>query len=238
MLIEFGLYEVADSASLTLVFFPALVLLSVLGLRFGYYALRNRSRTELGAQTPIWNHLLYVGLMAALYGAFGVLEIVSTVVAPYKAGFMLATVFLLAVAIRQIHLSAVQTAAPSTVEWLIRGLFVVLVFGYLVGAAVQAPPRFLAAVEGLAALAFLGYGLAFYRAQTTQSRLQGTMIDSLLRHLLPVLAFGALVNVTNVAFALGVDGNVVPHIQVVFILMTASTLMTATIKLRQNLASL
>jgi hypothetical protein len=69
-------------------------------------------------------------------------------------------------------------------------------------------------------------------------RLQGTMLDSLLRHLLPVLTFAALVSIVTLATVAGLDRAVVLHVQVVFIIMTATALMTATIKLRQNLASL
>jgi len=236
--IEFGLHRVADSASLTLVFFPALVLLSVLGSRFAFYAYQNRRRTEIASQTPIWNHLFYVGVLAAIYGALGVLEIISSVSAPYKNGIMLATVLLLAFAVRQIHFTASGSRDVTPLEQITRAAFIAVVLALVVGVVLDGPPPILAAIEGFAALAYLSYGATFYHEQTSRSRLQGTMIDSLLRHLLPVLMFAALVNVSNLAFALGVDRNVVPHIQVVFIIMTASTLMTATIKLRQNLASL
>jgi hypothetical protein len=236
--VTFGLYEVAGSASLTLVFFPALVLLAVLGVRFGYYAYRNRSVAGLADQQPLWNTLLYVGLLAAVYGGLGVLEIVSSVRAPYKSAIMLALTLLIALAVRQIH--RISTGEGwSTGERLVQLTFVGLVVAHLVGILLGLSPRVLAGIEGAGALAFLAYGASSYHEQTSQSRLQGTMIDSLLRHLLPVLAFAALVNVTAIAYALGLVGtNVIPHIQVVFLIMTASTLMMATIKLRQNLASL
>ena len=63
-------------------------------------------------------------------------------------------------------------------------------------------------------------------------------MDTLLRHLLPVLLFAAMVPLTDLAVLVGLDRVIVLHIQVVFVIMTATTLMTATIKLRQNLASL
>lgn len=236
-MVRFGLYEVANSASLTLVYFPALVLLGVLGLRFGYYAYRNRQRTALASQTALWTHLLYAGLLAAIYGGLGVLEIVSSLRTSYRSALMLATVLLLAFAVREVH--AMGTGGePETHEMLLRGAFVLVVLGHVLAGLVVDRPRFLAGLEGVAALAFLAYGAMYYYRQITNTRLQGTVVDSLVRHLLPVLAFSALVSVTSLAFALGVDRNVVPHVQVVFIIMTASTLMTATIKLRQNLATL
>lgn len=235
MAVEFGLYPVAGSPSLTLVFFPALVLLLVLGLRFAYYAFQNRAKTDLASETSLWSHLQYVGVLAALYGGFGVLEIVSTVRADYKTALMLATVLLMAFAIREIHAMG-GGSPPSPRENALRAAFVLLVVAHALAGQLVAWPRLLAGFEGVAALAFLLYGATFYGRQTANTRLRGTVIDSLLRHLLPVLTFAALVNVTALAFAIGVERNVVPHIQVVFIVITASTLMTATIKLRQNLA--
>lgn len=237
MAVEVGLYPVAGSPSLTLVYFPALVLLAVLGLRFAYYAARNSTATDIAAESSLWTHLQYGGLLAAIYGGFGVLEIVSTIRAGYKSAFMLAMVLLLAFAVRELY-RMTGGQSPSRTEQYVRGAFVLVIAGSVLADQVLARPRILAGVEGIAALAFLTYGATFYDRQTGEARLSGTMLDSLLRHLLPVLAFGALVNVTALAYALGVNRAVVPHIQVVFILITAGALMTATIKLRQNLAGL
>lgn len=235
--VEFGLHPVAGSPSLTLVFFPAVVLLAVLGLRFAYYAARNRAETDLAGETSLWSHLQYVGVLAALYGALGVLEVVSSIRAPYKSALMLAMVLLLAFALRETYTMG-GGSSPSGRESLLRAAFVAIVVGHVLVGALLDWPRVLAGLEGVAALAFLTYGATFFHRGTADARLQGTMLDSLLRHLLPVLAFGALVNITALSFALGVDRDVIPHIQVVFVLIAAGALMTATIKLRQNLAGL
>jgi len=63
-------------------------------------------------------------------------------------------------------------------------------------------------------------------------------VDTLLRHLLPVLLFAAMVPALDLSVLVDLDRVVVLHVRVVFVIMTAVTLMTATIKLRQNLASL
>jgi hypothetical protein len=52
------------------------------------------------------------------------------------------------------------------------------------------------------------------------------------------MTFAALVGIVALAVPLGVPLIVVLHVQVVFVIMTATALMTATIKLRQNLATL
>ena len=61
-------------------------------------------------------------------------------------------------------------------------------------------------------------------------------MDTLLRHLLPVLLFAAMVPALDLSVLVDLDRVVVLHVRVVFVIMTAVTLMTATIKLRQNLA--
>jgi len=240
-MVEFGLFNVAGNPNLTFIFFIGLTMLTVLGLRFGYYAYRNRAETEIQSQAPIWNHLLYIGLLAAVFGVAGILEIVSSLQLPYKSAAMLGVTLMLAFAIRQIHYTATsadggaETSHPY--ERLARAVFIGAVF--LLGAlSVQFGNSDLtAALEGVAALAFLAYGIVFYRDQIANSRLQGTMLDSLLRHLLPVLTFAALTSIVSLA-TLSLPRIVVLHVQVVFIIMTATALMTGTIKLRQNLASL
>jgi len=240
-MVEFGLYNVGGNPNLTFIFFIGLTMLTVLGLRFGYYAYRNRAETEIRSQAPIWNHLVYIGALSALFGIAGILEIVSSLQLPYKSTAMLGTTLMLAFAIRQIHYTATSAdgGAETThpFERLARAAFVgsVLVVGVLLFQF--DPSQLTAAIEGVAALSFLAYGVAFYHDQISNSRLQGTMLDSLLRHLLPVLTFAALTGIVSLA-ELSLPRIVVLHVEVVFIIMTATALMTATIKLRQNLSSL
>lgn len=240
-MVEVGLENVAGNPNLTFIFFIGLTMLTVLGLRFGYYAYRNRAETEISSQAPIWNHLVYIGALSALFGIAGIVEIVTSLQLPYKSAAMLAATLMLAFAIRQIHYTATSAdgGAEKThpFERLARASFVASVLLVAVLLFQFGPSPLTAAVEGVAALAFLGYGVVFYHDQISNSRLQGTMLDSLLRHLLPVLTFAALTGVVSLA-ELTLPRIVVLHVEVVFIIMTATSLMTGTIKLRQNLASL
>jgi hypothetical protein len=240
-MVDVGLDNVAGNPNLTFIFFIGMAMLTVLGLRFGYYAYRNRAETEIRSQAPIWNHLVYIGGLSALFGIGGIVEIVTSLQLPYKSAAMLGATLMLAFAIRQIHYTATSadggTERAHPFERLTRATFVasVLVLAALLFQFGQTPLT--AAVEGLAAIGFLGYGVAFYQDQISNSRLQGTMLDSLLRHLLPVLTFAALTSIVSLA-ELSLARIVVLHVQIVFIIMTATALMTGTIKLRQNLASL
>jgi len=240
--VEFGLYLVADNPNLTFIVFIGLVLLTAIAARFGAYAYLNMRATGVDAQRVLWEYLLYVGLVAACYGVVGVIEIVSSIRTPFRTGLMLAVVLLLALSVREIYFNAAlsTTGADDTFPGrrLVEVAFVVVVAVVVFGVALFGLRRPLLALQGAGALAFAGYGFWFGRRQTAAAMVQGTMIDSLLRHLLPVLAFATLVPAVDLATVAGLDRVVVMHVQIVFVIMTATALMTATIKLRQNLASL
>jgi hypothetical protein len=235
----FELDLVQGNPNLTFIFFMALVLLGVLGLRFAYYALRNLGETDLAGQKPIWRSLFAVGVVASLYAFMGIVDIVSTIETPFAAGLMLALVLLIAFAIR-----AINYASNSTVErspWNLEQLFG-LVFGAyaviaLVVTAILGLTTQLVIVLGVGGVLFAGYGFFFGWRQMQNTRLHGTLIDSLVRHLLPILAFASLVTMLNLIDPF-LPRIIIRHVQVVFIIMTATVMMTATIKLRQNLSSL
>lgn len=242
-----GLDLVAGNPNLTFIFFIGLSLLAAIGFRFGTYAFLNMRATGLANQKPIWEYLIYVGAAATLYGVLGLLEIVSTFRAPAKQGVMLALLLFLSMSFRQIHVTAsTSTATPGSVprvglvpgrraiEW---GLGLV-VAAVVVGMVLLGFDAFLIALEGVAAVAITAYGFWYNRRQTSQALVSGTMIDTLLRQLLPVLLFGGMVNVLDLVIVGGLNRAIVLHVRVVFVIVTATALMTATIKLRQNLASL
>jgi len=241
--LEFGLYLIADNPNLTFIVFIALVLLSVIAVRFGIYALLNMRASAVDGQRVLWEYLLYVGAIAAIYGVVGILEIVSSIETPYKSGVLLAAVLLLSLSVREIYFnSALSTGVDERSAYPGRRLleigFVAIVSVVVFGVAVFGLSRPLLALQSIGAMVFAAYGFWFGRRQTAQTMVQGTMIDSLLRHLLPVMAFATLVPAVDIATVAGLDRVVVQHVQVIFVIMTATALMTATIKLRQNLASL
>lgn len=238
--LEFGLRLTEGNPNLTFIFFIALSLLGILGLRFAYYAHSNMAQTEIDMQMPIWLYLRYIGFLAALYGFLGVLEIVSNLVFDWKNGLILGMTLLLAFALRQIHFTASAGGNPlrGSFERIARAIFIGAVFVYVTVVVITGQTMWTAMLEGASALGFVMYGGAYFHDQTSSARLQGTMLDSLLRHLLPVLTFASLVGIVALAIPMGVPRVVVVHVQVVFLIMTATSLMTGTIKLRQNLAGL
>lgn len=238
-----------SDASLAFIFFIAFSLMLVLGVRFGLYAFWNMQATDLDSQAVLWEYLLFVGLTAALYGLLGVLEAATavtqpmTVVAtPYRDGVFLAFLLLLALTMREIYDNDALTNARGEADGVfeqrrtVEMSFALVVTGSVFGTGIFGNHIVLTAIEGIAAIVFASYGLMYGRRQLSRSSVQGTMIDSLLRHLLPVVAFGLLVLVIDLTMLVGLNVAIVRHIQVVFVIMTATTLMSATIKLRQNVA--
>ncbi|MFB6087031.1 MAG: hypothetical protein ABEJ85_00805 [Haloarculaceae archaeon] len=242
--ITFGLHLVGGDASLTFFVFIALVLLLVIAGRFSFYAYLNMRATDIDGQGVLWEYLVYVGAVATLYAVVGLLEIVTSLRATFKQGVMLAVVLLLALSIREIYFNSSLSTSDTGGASEFRGRrtlelgFVAAVAVVIFGLGALGENGVLFALQGISALVFAGYGFWFGRRQTAESMVQGTMIDSLLRHLLPVMAFATLVPAVDLATAAGLPRIVVMHVQIVFVIMTATALMTATIKLRQNFATL
>ena len=238
--IAVGLPFAPNNPNLTFIFFVALTLLAVLGIRFSYYAYRNdRQTSELGADHRLWEPLLLAGVLAVAFAVMGLVEVVTVYRLPFKMAFLLAHVLVLSATLRMLYRSVVPAASDEdaseqrATRAAVGGVTAVFVGLVLVGRH----PVLLAAL-GVSSLAFALSGFVYGRRGATAARVQGTVVDTLLRHLLPVLLFGAMVPAMELAVLVGLDRIVVLHVQVVFVIMTATTLMTATIKLRQNLATL
>jgi len=234
-----------DDAGLAFIFFIAFSLMAVLGVRFSLYAYWNLDATDLEAQTALWEYLLLVGLAAALYGLLGTVETAtavtqpeSVVVTPYRDGVLLAFLLLLSLTMREIYynhaLSNAETADPFRQRRTVEMSFALVVTTTVFGSGLLGASTVITILEGVAAVAIAAYGLTYGRRQLTRSSVQGTMIDSLLRHLLPVVTFTVLVLVVDLTVPIGLSEAVARHIQVVFVIMAATALMTSTIKLRQN----
>lgn len=238
--LQLGVDLIAGDPSLTFVFFIALVLLCVLGLRFSFYAHRNDRASGLPEQARLWKLLVLVGVTAALYAVLGVVEMVAPIQTGFRRAVILGHVLVLALALEALSRAAVpatETVADDGVArrlTLAGGGAVVLV---LIGSVALADRAPVAAVEGVAALGLAAVGVHRGRSGATAARVQGTVVDTLLRHLLPVLVFASLIPVSELAVLATIDRAIVRHVQVVFVIMTATALMTATIKLRQNLAT-
>lgn len=236
--------------SLVFIFFIAYSLMIALGLRFAFYGFLNKRASNLDAQALFWDYLIFVGVTAALYGVLGLIEAMtaatqptSVVTTPFRDGVFLAFLFLLALTMREIYHNDALTNAGDEATTVfprrktIERVLTAVILVSLVGSGVAGTHIVVTTLNGLGAIGIASYGLVYGRQQLTRTSVRGTMIDSLLRHLLPVLTFGLLVVAIGLTALAGLDAVIISYIQVVFVIMTATTLMTATIKLRQNVAS-
>ncbi|WP_135661749.1 hypothetical protein [Halorhabdus rudnickae] len=240
--VAIGLTEIGGNPNLTFVYFIAFVLIGALGVRFCVYALWNRRASDLPSQASIWASLALVGGAAAIYGIVGVLDIVVDGIPSVRTAVFLGFVLLLALTMRSIaregSLDNADADEGRGSGRAVVGVFVIAVVGVLVGEVLGLERRPIVVLAGVGAIVFATYGYWYGRSQLSRSMVQGTMLDTLLRHLLPVLAFGAAVPAIELVILGGIDRTIVLHVQVVFVIMTATALMTANIKLRQNLARL
>lgn len=238
-----GLQEIAGNPNLTFIYFIGFVLITVLGARFCVYALWNRQASDHDAQASIWLYLALVGGAGALYGLVGVIEIVTPGMPPIRDTILLGFILVLALTMRLIAQEGSITGGSTSDRGNLLTEPVVLAMGavvlvYFLGTIMAIDDQILSIIGGVGAIGFAGYGYWYGRNQLSRSMVQGTMLDTLLRHLLPVLAFGTFVPAIKLAILIGIDNAVILHVQIVFVIMTAATLMTANIKLRQNLARL
>jgi hypothetical protein len=241
----------AQDASLAFVFFIAFSLVATLGTRFALYASLNRRAVGIESQRHLWTYLTLVGVTAGLYGLLGVVEAATAVtqptavVTPYRDGVLLGFLLLVSLTMRAVWETASgpasadggQAVAPGQYRIVDGGLGAIVVGSVLAAIVLGAGPA-TTVFEAAGAVVVAGYGLVYGRAQLGDATVRGTMVDSLLRHLLPVSVFGVLVLLVDLAIPAGLDVAIVRHVQVVFVIVTATTLMTATIKLRQNVSGL
>jgi hypothetical protein len=240
----------AANAGLAFVFFIAFSLMTVLGVRFALYAYLNRRVIGIEAQRRLWTLLTLVGAAAGLYGLLGGIEAATAVTratavtTPFRDGVLIAFLLLVSLTIREVWTTASAAdggqavVSTHTQQRVIEaGLGLVAGVAVLLAALLGAGPS-TTVLEGGGAVAVVGYGVVYGQAQLGDASVRGTMVDSLLRHLLPVSTFGLLVLLVDLSILAGLDVAIVRHVQVVFVIMTATTLMTATIKLRQNVSGL
>ncbi|MFH5843333.1 hypothetical protein [Haladaptatus sp. CMAA 1909] len=239
-----SLAQVGADASGGVVRFVGSGLLAVSAGIFGFYAFRNLQLNRMESQRPFWFYLVAIGVAGALYGVLGMAGVLSTgrwLLALAHAAFLFCTVFL-AFAMRELYYNS--TLAPPVDERriplsrlrrielgfvcaILFELLVVLVLGH--GSVVSF-------VKGLGSISFAVYGIVF--ADRLESLAQGTSIDTLRRHLLPVLVCSGLLGLADLGVVVGVESVLVGSVESVFVVMIGAFMLTATIRLQQNVRGL
>ena len=233
----------AQNPSTAVVAFLGSVLVAASAVVFGYYAVRNLQLNRLESQEPFWRYLAFVGATAALFGIFGVFGVVadSRALTAFGHGALLFCIVFLAFSMREVYYNS-ALAPPAddgiSLDALRRieaAFVVVIVVEWLV--VLFLDQLFVAQlVKGGGSVAFATYGLLFGDKLEAMSR--GTTLDTLRRHLLPVIVCLGVLGLADLGVYLGVAPVVVEGVKSVFVVLVAGFLITATIRLQQNVEGL
>lgn len=216
-------------------------MLAVLSVRLLVLSVRIR-RSAARDRFAVWEYYGYAGAMGAAYGGLLLTGAVLDRPLPFLDGLLLAFATLIAFALREAYFSETLSNAERDRlgEFRSRRTFEVGVVLVVVAVTVGPLLRRGAAVVVLTAVAatlVVGYGLVYQLRRGTNDRTRGTLLDTLVRQSVPVLVFagGALV---APALAVGPPSTAVAEsVAAVFLVATATSLMTVTIKLRQHLGA-
>ncbi|WP_135806539.1 hypothetical protein [Halorussus marinus] len=234
----------ASAADTVVVDFLGAVLIAVAASFFAFYAGLNRRLNRLESQDVFWGYLVFAGAAAAVYGVVGVAETIvrARLLTAFGHGALLLCTVFLAFSMREVYYNS-ALAPPSgesrvslgSLRRIEAGFVAVVVVEWVAVALLDqvAIARF---VKAGGSLAFATYGAVF--AEKLESVTRGTPLDTLRRHLLPVVVCLGAIGVVDLGTAAGVPPVVVDGVRSVFVVLVAGFLTTATIRLQQNVEGL
>jgi hypothetical protein len=234
----------AGDASAAVVHFLASVLVSAAALFFGYYAVLNLRLNRLESQRPFWRYLALVGATAGLYGLLGVAETVvpSQAVTAFGHGALLFCIVCLAFSMREVYYESALAPSPADQRFSLETLrrveagFVVVILAEWVAVLLVDQSVVAQFVKGAGSVAFAAYGVLF--AEKLEAMARGTALDTLRRHLVPVLVSLGVLGFADLGVAAGLSPVVVQAVESVFVVLVSGFLVTATIRLQQNVEGL
>jgi hypothetical protein len=234
----------ATDPSATVVHFLGSVIVAAAAFLFGFYAVRNLRLNRMKSQRPFWRYLVLVGSTAGLYGLFGIAETVvrSRVLTAFGHGALLFCIVFLAFSMREVYYDSALAPAPEQQRFSLATLrrieagFVVVVLVEWVAVLLIDQSAVAQFVKALGSVAFAAYGAVF--AEKLEAMARGTALDTLRRHLLPVLVSLGVLGVADLGVVAGLDPVIVQAVENVFVVLVAGFLITATIRLQQNVEGL
>ncbi|WP_137286226.1 hypothetical protein [Halorussus salinisoli] len=234
----------SGDASAAAVHFLGSVLVTMAATIFGFYAVQNLRLNRLESQRPFWRYLALVGTSAGLYGLLGVAGTVvrSRTLTAFGDGALLFCIVFLAFSMREVYYDSALAPEPDDQRFSLEILrrveagFVVVILVEWVAVLLIDQSVVAQFVKGLGSVAFAAYGVVF--AEKLESMARGTSLDTLRRHLLPVLVCLGGLGFADLGVAVGVTPVVVQAVENVFVVLVAGFLITATIRLQQNVEGL
>lgn len=234
----------ATGSSAAVTAFIAYVLVAVSAVIFGRYALRNLQLNRLESQGPFWRYLSLAGLMGVVYSAFAVVELLSGQLwaLAFRDATLLFFVVFQAFAMREIYYNSALAPPDDERSFSLRAIrrleggFMVVIGIEWLTVFVVGSGELITGVKALGAIAFALYGLTF--GQRLEAVARGTSLDTLRRHLIPVLVCVGCIGLLDVVVLLDVGVVVATATKNVFLVMIAAFTVTASIRLQQNVEGL
>jgi|GEM_PF-1670566 len=225
----------------TVVTLVGAAMIGVLSARLSVLAARIRANAPR-AQVALWEYFGFAGLAGTLYGGLLLAGSVLEVHLPFLEGVLLAFTVLVALALREAHFNATLSNAEldRLGQYRVRrGLEATFVLGVVIVVAgpVVSDAAAFTVLAGVTAFAVVVYGLYYQVQRSRSSATRGTLIDTMVRQSVPVLVFAGGAVIAPV-LALGPTSETVAQsVSAVFVVVTATALMTVTIKLSQHLSA-
>lgn len=234
----------SGDASALVVHFLGSVLIASAAALFGFYAFLNLGLNRLESQGPFWRYLVAVGASLALFGVLGVVGtlVESRIVTAFGHGALLFSIVFLAFSMREVYYNSALAPAPEEQRFSLATLrqieagFVVVVFVEWVAVLLIDQSVVAEFVKGVGSVAFAAYGAVF--AEKLEAMARGTALDTLRRHLVPVLVSLGVLGLADLGVLVGIQPVVVQGFESVFVVLVAGFLVTATIRLQQNVEGL
>jgi hypothetical protein len=213
-------------------------------------AFRLRSHV-LQPETVLWQYFAFIGTTGLITGILGLAWVLDGGSSPLLAGVIdavfLAFTLLCALAIREGYFNTVlsNTERDRLFSYPVRRAFelgailtvIVVGFGAIVtqNSTMSAVSEFNTALTVVSAAGIVCYGLYFHWKRTQLFVTRGTVVDTLLRQLVPVLAFAGGVLLTPLLAIIG-EESTGSTVGAALLIMTATALISVTIKQRQHLS--
>lgn len=206
------------------------------------------------AETILWEYFALVGSAGLLTGLLGLLRVAggesarAASLSGVADALLLAFALLCALSMREAYFNTVLSnterdrGSEHRRRRALEGGFVLAVLFVGIGSIVAGITGTPLAVGGVTvvavavAVAVVCYGLYFHRKRTRLPATRGTVIDTLLRQLVPALSFAGGALAVPPLLERFVAPSVASAVTAVLVVMAATALVSVTIKVRQHLA--
>lgn len=228
------------AASQPVTAFVGYVLVAFASAALSIYAVRNRRRGRLEDHDTFLQYLLLAGLAGIVFGLAGGATVVEPIwpTLALRIGGHLSLIMFLAFALRDAatRIPHGPTSNDADVPTRIRRIefaFIGVILIETIAVAVLGQIPTVQVVDGAGSLIFAVYGIRF--GGRVESLMRGTTLDTITRHLIPVLIAAGFYGLADLTAVLGVVPTLSRSAANVFVVLLAAFLASSVIRLQQNI---